>query len=417
MPWAFVMRHRQLFVSLCLLVSCLPCTALAADWPGFLGPERNGTSGDTGLLRQFPAGGPTVVWRRAVGPGYSGPVVVGDRLILFHYRRGHSMVECMSTQTGSSLWTTEYRSEFDGGMFRELGPRATPTIADGLVYTMDADSTMQCLDLATGNLLWRRALAKDYAIPEGYFGNSSSPLIEGELILVNLGAPQGAGLAAFDRHSGKTVWTTTNEEASYSSPVAATIGGQRYSLFFARGGLHAVDPRTGGQYFFFPWRPRLRQSVSAATPLVVGNRVMISASYGTGAALLEVADGRYQKVWTLHDVIDNHYNTCVYHEGHLYGIDGRQEGGARLRCVEWNTGTPAWTEDPFGCASIILADGRLVILNEKGQLILAAASSARYQEAGRASILKGTCRAHPALAGGQFYARDNEQLVRVDLRR
>ena len=410
-PMTWFRKTTFLIVGMALATS-----ASAADWPTFLGPNRDGRSDETGLASEFPKSGPPALWRRSVGAGFSGPVVAGDRLVLFHQVDEKMVVECMNAATGKTVWKKSYPTRFRAGYGSGPGPRATPTIADGHVFTMDPESVLQCLRLGDGELVWRRELAKEYEIPEGFFGVSSSPLVEGDALLVNLGAPAGAGLAALDRKTGKTIWTSTDDTAGYASPVAATIDGRRYAFFFARTGLHAVDPITGKQRFFFRWRARMNASVNAATPLVIGDRVFISSAYNVGATLLKVTPSGQEPLWKLQQVLSNQYNTCVVHDGHLYGIDGRADIGiASLRCVDIETGKPEWSEEGFGCATIVFAEGRLYLLNEQGILTVAPATPDGYRPTARVSILKPTCRAHPALANGRFHARNGRELVALDL--
>jgi outer membrane protein assembly factor BamB len=252
---------------------------------------------------------------------------------------------------------------------------------------------------------------------KGFFGVACSPLVEGDLVVLNVGGREGAGVVAFDRADGKVRWKATNDEAGYASPVAATINGRRYVLSFNREGLVGLDPADGKEQFRFRWRSRSHASVNAATPLVAGDEVFLSASYGTGAVLLKFAEGKPREAWSGDDVLSNHYATSVHHNGHLYGFDGRQEQTPRLRCVEWATGKVRWTQEDFGAGTILLAGDRLLVLTEKGELILAPATSEAFKAAARARVLKSTCRAYPALANGLLWARDQDTMVCLDLRR
>jgi outer membrane protein assembly factor BamB len=302
-------------------------------------------------------------------------------------------------------------------MFREVGPRATPTIADGAVFTLGGGGVLHCLDFDTGAVRWRRDLHVDFHVPESFFGVACSPLVAAGKVFINVGAPAGAAFVALDCRTGKTAWTSANDEASYSSPVVTDAGDKQFVLFFARSGLHGVDLETGASRFFLRWRARIDASVNAAAPLVIGNRVFISASYNTGAALLRLNADGYDTLWTRTGSLDCHYNTAVYHEGHLYGVDGRQEAGAQLRCVELRTGKPVWTQPGYGCAAIILAEARLWVLGERGHLELVDATPTQFRSRGRSAVLSGVCRAHPALANGRYYARSATELVCLDLRR
>ena len=243
-----------------------------------------------------------------------------------------------------------------------------------------------------------------------------SPLIEGNAVLLNVGGPNGSGIVAFERLTGKVLWKVTNDEASYSSPVAATIDERRYGLFFTRSGLVGIDPTTGKVQFDFPWRSRAAASVNAATPLVIGDMVFLSASYETGAVLLRVKDNKTEKLWASDDILSNHYATSVYHDGFLYGFDGRQEYGPRLRCVELKTGKVRWSEDHFGAGTVTLAGKHLLVLKENGELLVVPATSDGFKPVARTQILPNGVRAYPAVADGCLYARSKETLVSIDLR-
>ena len=388
----------------------------AADWPQFLGPTRDGVSAETDLLASWPKEGPPVLWQREVGDGYSGPVVAGSRLILFHRVENDEVVEALEAATGKAQWQFRYATGYRDDFGKGDGPRSTPLVAGGRVYTLGAEGRLHCLDLETGKKVWERALLDDYRVRKGFFGVATSPLLEGGLLLVNVGGT-GAGVVAFDKDTGKEVWRATSDGASYSSPVAATLDGVRHALFFTRDGLVSLDPRTGAVRFRKHWRSRLDASVNAATPLVLDGHLFLSACYGTGAVLLKVRRDGVDEVWSGDESMSNHYSTCVRVGDYLYGFDGRQEDGARMRCVEWKTGKVRWTRPDYGCGSMILADGRLIVFTENGDLVLVEPSPEAYRETARAAVLTGPCRAPLALADGRLYARDGRKLVCWNLKK
>jgi outer membrane protein assembly factor BamB len=391
---------------------CLCGSLLAADWPQWLGPERNGASVETGLLQSWPKEGPPVVWQREVGDGFSGPVVAGDWLILFHRVGDEEVVQALDTPNGRERWKFAYTTRYRDLLGKGNGPRSTPLVAGKRVYTLGAEGRMHCLELETGKQVWERALNDDYRVRQGFFGVGTSPLVEGNLVLVNVGGKEaGAGIVALDKDTGKEVWKATRDEASYSSPVVATLDGTRSVIFFTREGLQALDPATGAVRFGKHWRSRLDASVNAATPLVIDGHVFLTACYGTGAVLLKVRKDGVDEVWQSDDVLSEHYGTPVRQGEFLYGFDGRQEEGPRLRCVEWKTGKVRWTQEGFGCGSLVLADGNLFALTEAGDLILVEATASVYHEKARASVLGGPCRAQLALADGRLYGRGAGRLV------
>ncbi len=388
----------------------------SADWPQFLGPDRNGTCLGAGLASSWPKEGPRATWQMDVGRGFAGPSVRSGKLILFHRLEDQETIDCLDATNGLPTWRFQYPTLYRDDFGFDPGPRATPTIAEDRVYAVGAEGQVHCLDFATGKLLWNLNAKEQFQAPKGFFGIACSPLVRSGKVYLNMGGSEGRGIVALDSNTGRLLWKATDDEASYASPVALTLAGKPQVLFFTRSRLIALDEKTGLTRFDFPWRARAHASVNAATPLVMGDLIFVSASYQTGAALLRVTNGVPQKVWSSDDVLSNHYATSVHRDGFLYGFHGRQEYGQSLRCVELLTGQVIWSQEGFGAGSLIGADNTLIVLKEDGQLILAAASSDGYRELGRAQILPSGVRACPALADGNLYARSKDRLVCVSLR-
>ena len=417
-----LLRIRLAGLVVAVLLIWLPAGPLmgenaAADWPQFLGPTRDGLYSGPPLGKDWPKEGPPKLWEAKVGQGFSGPVVAAGKLILFHRLADKETVECFDAIHGQALWKKDYASDFrDTIRSEDDGPRSTPAIAGDCVFTFGAEGMLHCWRLGTGEKVWAVDVKSKFSVPNGFFGMACSPLVEGNAVLLNVGGRDGAGIVAFDKANGKVLWQATEDEASYSSPIAATIQKKRYAFFFTRKHLTAVEPATGKVVFEFPWTPRINASVSAATPLIVDDLIFISASYGAGAALLRFREPEPEKLWSGDDILSNHYATSVHHDGFLYGFDGRQEQGCNLRCVELKRGKVQWSQDGFGAGSILLAKDQMLILTEKGELIRALAAPAEFKANARAQILPFTARACPALAQGLFYARSKDKLVCLDLR-
>ncbi len=408
-------------LSLTFAVALSTATTIASDWPQFLGPTRNGVYSGAGLAETWPKDGPPVVWQKKVGQGFSGPVVAADKLIQFHRMNDQEIVECFEAQTGKSLWRFGYATAYRDDFGFDEGPRATPAIADGRVFTYGAEGVLNCADLATGRKLWSVDTKSEFHAPKGFFGIACSPLVEGEAVLLIVGGKSGAGIVSFNTRDGKVLWKASDDEASYSSPVAGPVGSRRCVFFLTRSALLAAQPADGKVLFQFPFRPPMRNSVTAATPLLIGDTVFLSASYGTGAALLQLSESAPRKLWASDDVLSNHYATSVHLSGFLYGIHGRTDPGfepsASLRCVELRSAKVMWEQPAFGAATLILAGDQLLVLTERGELIRAPASPTAFKPNARAQILPNQVRAHPALADGLFYARSKDRLVCVDLRK
>jgi outer membrane protein assembly factor BamB len=411
---------RRCAVVLCALF-LFGLSVSAHDWPQFLGPQRNGVYAGPPLATAWPASGPKKLWQKTIGTGFAGPVVAGDRLILFHRVNDEEVVDALDARTGAPRWHYAYRTTYRDDFGFDEGPRAVPVVAQNRVYTFGAEGQLHAIDFATGKEIWGVDTMRRFKVRKGYFGAAGSPLVDDGRVIANVGGEGNNGIVAFDAGTGAVLWTATNHEASYSSPVGATFGGKKAAVFFTRQGLVALDPTNGSVRFQKSWRSRSQASVNAATPLVVGDLIFVSATYETGAALLRVKDDALNEVWSGDEVMSNHYATSVAHNGILYGFHGRQEFNPSFRAVDLNTGKVRWSEDRFRAGTVTLAGDTLVILRETGELILAAASPQAFRPIARAQILPPALRAYPALADGLLFVRNSDtgghdSLVALDLR-
>lgn len=403
-------------VTLLVLTIAAAAQTLAADWPQYLGPARNGTYAGPPLLEMWGPSGPKVVWRKQVGQAFAGPAVVQNRVLLFHRVGNEEVLESLDAKTGAATWRYAYPTTYRDDFGFDEGPRAVPVVADGIVYTFGAQGQLHAVDLVKGTRVWSEDTMKRFNVPKGYFGAAGSPLVEGGRVIANIGGDK-AGIVAFDAKTGKVLWAATDDDASYSSGMAATIGGRRSAIFLTRDNLVGLDPATGSIQFQRRWRARIAASVNAATPLVVGNSIFVSAQYGPGAGVLRVEGAKLTDLWASDDVLSNHYATSVYHDGYLYGYHGRQEFGPSLRAVEFKTGTVKWSLDQFRAGSITLAGDRLLVIRESGEMILAPASPQAFKPLARAQVLPGVVRPLPAIADGFVFVRNENTLVCLDLRR
>jgi outer membrane protein assembly factor BamB len=418
----FVILSAMIFKSWRVLltfgVAVAVTCASASDWPQFLGPTRNGVYSGPTLAASWPKDGPTVLWQRKVGQGFSGPAVASNKLVLFHRVDDKETIECLDAKTGKAIWNFDYPTAYRDDFGFDEGPRATPAIADDHVYTYGAEGVVTCLDLASGKKIWGLNAKTDFRAPKGFFGIACSPLVESNAVILNIGG-DGAGIVAFDKSSGKILWKATNDQPSYSSPVAAIINDRRYLFVLTLANLVALDPANGKVLFQYPFRPPIRSSVTAAAPLVADDEVFLSASYGLGAVLLKITPDGPKKIWSGDDILSNHYATSVCLNGFLYGIHGRTDPGfeppASLRCVDLKTGKVRWQQEGFGAATLTLAGDQLFILTEKGELIRAPATPSAFKPLDHAQVLPTQVRAHPALANGFLYARSKDKLVCLDL--
>jgi outer membrane protein assembly factor BamB len=401
-----------------LAIACvalaLTAQAFARDWPQFLGPERNGVYRGPALSETWGARGPRVVWRKQVGQGFSGPVVAQGRVILFHRVSNQEVVESLDPRTGMTQWRYAYPTAYRDDFGFDEGPRAVPVVADGVVYTFGAEGQLHAIDLAKGTKVWSEDTMRRFKVAKGFFGAAGSPIVEDGRVIANVGGAE-AGIVAFEAKTGKVLWTATNHQASYSSAVSATFGTQRVAVFLTRAGVVGLDPASGRIVFERPHRARMAASVNAATPLVIGDLLFVSAEYGPGAALFRVNGSNLTPLWASDEALTNHYATSVHHNGFLYGYHGRQEFNPSFRAVELRTGKVRWSEDRFRAGSVTLAGDRLLIVREGGEMILAAASPDAFTPIARAQVLPATVRAFPAISDGFVYLRNENTMIALDL--
>jgi len=417
------------------------------DWPSFLGPTHDSKSAETGILKVWPPHGPPLVWEQRLETSYGMPTISGGRLFYFTRRGNQAVVTCVNSETGLFLWDFKYPTDYEDLYNYNNGPRGSPIVDGARVYSFGAEGRLHCLRAADGITLWEVDTQARFGVIQNFFGVGSTPLIEGPLLIVPVGGSpaasrdvppgrldqvegNGSGIVAFDKLTGEVRYQLTDELASYASPVAATIAGRRWCFVFARGGLVAFDPATGQQDFHFPWRASLLESVNASNPLVVENRVLISETYGPGAALLQVRPGGYELIWSdlekrRDKSLQTHWNTAIHHEGFVYGSSGRHENNAELRCLEWATGKVRWSEPGLSRASLMYADGHLICLTEDGELLLLEANPDRFKVVARSTLSRGVPRerlikkpawAAPILSHGLLYVRGGDRLVCLDFR-
>ncbi len=408
---------RRVTRLLCILaVLSIAIPAFAADWPQFLGPNRDGVYTGNDLADTWPAAGPPQIWERPVGEGFSNPVVANGRLILFHREGDQDVVEALDADTGKEIWSFSYPTDYRDNFGFSEGPRASPVVVAGQVYTFGAQGMLHCLQFVSGRKIWSLDTHREFGVRQGFFGASGTPLVEGPRIFLNVGGSDGSGLIALDKDTGRLLWKTGSDEASYASPVTAQLGGQQAILFFTRTGLVAARPRTGEILLQHRWRARSRNSVNAATPIVVDDAVFLSTSYGTGATVVRWEADVVRTLWASDEVLTNHYATSVQKDGILYGFHGRQEHSPSFRAADWKSGKVRWSEDRFGGGSVMIAGDRLLIQRENGELVIASATPERFEVISRAQILQGTVRAFAALADGLYYVRNGDTLVCVNLK-
>src|SRR5262245_38178479 len=294
-------------------------SAIGEDWPQWRGPRRDGVASGEGLQTDWPEDGPPVLWTARGGEGFSSLAIADGRLITIVQDGGDEVVLCLDAEKGRQLWRFAYAARFtrDG-----VGPRATPSVVGNHVYTLGARGHLYCLKTATGKEVWHRDLCADFDASLPVWGFACSPLVDGDLLLIHTGAP-GASVMALHRFTGKVRWKALDDPAGYSSPVLSMAGGVRQVLFLTGTSLVGLEPQTGRLLWRFPFETP--HEANAATPLVRGDYVFVSAGYNQGCALVRIVkndDGSLEarRVYK-NNLMRNHFSSSVFHGEHIYGFD------------------------------------------------------------------------------------------------
>lgn len=397
------MNARRL--SACLLLAALSFSVSAQDsfdWPQWRGPKRNGVSAEKDFLTAWPKEGPIRLWAAKVGVGLSSVSVVGSRLYTMGNVSDVDHVMCLDTANGKLVWDYKYPcTAADPNGYP--GPRCTPTVDGNLVFTVSRNGHVLCLSAANGALVWSKRIVDDFAgfIPQ--WGYAGSPLVEGELLILETGA-SGRSVVALEKKTGRLVWSNGNFAAGYASPIAFDLARDRAVAVFSAGGLTGRAVNNGRVLWHYNWRTQY--DVNAATPVIFEDKIFISSGYGSGCALLQMSANGIKQIWSNKNM-RNQMNACVLWQGHLYGFDDSQ-----LRCLDVITGAAKWSTPAYGKGSLMLADGRLLLYGERGRLGLAEASPEGFRELAAAQILGGNNTwAAPVLSNGRIYCRSAGDLV------
>ena len=380
--------------------------AVAADWPQWRGPARDGISAETELLEQWPVGGPPLLWKtNGLGEGYSSVAVSGGRVFTQGQKQRQQFIMALDEETGAKLWETPLGNSYRHG--RGNGPRGTPTVNQGNVYALGGEGSLICVEAATGKKLWYTHLLKRFGGRNTSWGISESPLVDGNRVIVNAGG-SGASVVALDKKNGNLIWKSQSDEAGYSSAVAAQAGG--ISHYIVLTGEAAVGLRADNGRLLWRYERVSNRTANVATPIVRGDYVFVSSDYGTGGALLELTADRGdiepREVYFNRDM-RNHYSSSVLVGDYLYGYSSRI-----LTCMNFKTGEVAWRDRSVGKGQLIHADGRLYLLSEDGVVGLVEATPEGYREKSRFSIGRGDYPTWtlPAIANGKLFLRDQDTL-------
>jgi outer membrane protein assembly factor BamB len=462
MPLPFSSRNTRLAIRLLSVVflawGVLAARGRADDWPQWLGPSRDGVWRETGLLEKFPANGPKVRWRTPIGMGYAGPAVangrvyVTDRVLPQGVQNpasgftnqtvdGQERVRCLDESTGKVLWTHSYDCTYRS-LGYPSGPRTTPSVADGKVYTLGTMGDLHCLDADSGKVIWSKNFVQDYHGKLGTWGCASHPLVDGAKLICLVGGPDSV-VVAFHKDTGKELWRALKAiQPGYAPPMIYEVGGQRQLILWDPESVNSLDPETGKVYWSVPFRIKAPPCMTISTPRVVGNHLFVTSFYDgslmlklnadkPGAEILWKAKGRSEEADDT-QALQSIISTPVLTEGHVYGVCSYGE----LRCLDAETGKRLWmtrqatTKDgkPMRWANAFLVPqgDRYFLFNELGDLIIARLTPQGYEEISRAHILEPTngmapppgrrvVWSHPAFANKSVYARNDKEIVCVSV--
>ena len=389
-------------------VLLLATAARADDWPQWRGPARTGISAETAWDDAFAS--PKIAWKAEVGIGFSSFSVAGGRVYSIGWADDQEHVVALDLESGKVLWKHSYASEI-GDKYFEGGPCSTPTVDGDRVYVMGRWGELFALEAATGKVIWSKDLRKETKVRTPDWGFAGSPLVLGNLIVLNMGE---AGLAV-EKTAGRIAWRSGDQEAGYSTPLPFSRGGVDYLLVSSGKHWIAVEPRNGKEAWRIPWVTMY--GVNAADPIVIGDLLFVTSAYGKGCGAFKMGAGAPVEVWTS-KVLSIQMSPPVLIHGHLYGVDGMGGKPSALKCVEPTTGEEKWSVSGLGCGTLSAAGGKLIVLSEKGELVVAPASPAGFKPTARARILDGRCWTPPVLSNGRLLCRTAAgDVVCLDLRK
>ena len=407
------MTSRQLSIIALLTLVC--SAAKSADWPQFLGPQRNGQSAETGLLKTWPAGGVKEVWRVSGGVGMSAVSVAQGRAYTMVQDATQQYLLALNAKTGAALWKAPIAKAYKNQ--QGDGPRASPTIVNKVAYVFTGEGVLAAVQAESGELLWSVNAPQKLGGKPADYGMSSSPLVVGKSVVVHPGAPQ-ATVAAFASQDGSLLWQAGSGAAGYSSPTLLTFNKVAQVVSFTGSAAYGIQPDSGQVLWQYPYRTEF--NCNTASPINVNGRLFLSAGENHGSVMVQVGTDKVSPLWESQgrrSVMRNEWQTSIHLDGYLYGFDNVGSAGpvSHLTCIDAKTGKQQWQETRFGKGNLISADGKLIIVTTKGELAIANADPQKYDEIGRQAVCEFTRQA-PSLAAGLLYLRDDQDIVCLDLR-
>jgi outer membrane protein assembly factor BamB len=386
----------------------------SANWTDFRGPNRDGRSQATSIRTSWPREGLPQLWKQPVGGGYASFVVVDGRAFTIEQRRNQEVVVAYDVATGRELWTNAWNANFQESMGGD-GPRATPTYHEGRVYALGAEGELRVVDAAKGTLIWRKNILAENGAGNLQWGMSAAPLIVDDKVIVLPGGSRGKSVVAYNKSTGEVVWGSQDDEQAYVSPMLVTLGGVRQILVVSATRAMGLTVDKGQLLWEYPWVTSM--GINVAQPITFqhnGNdRMFLSASYGTGAAVFELTrDGdqfRTKTIWE-NQRMKNKFTSSVLHNGFIYGLDE-----SILACLDVNTGEQKWKDGRYGYGQIVLAGDHIIVLTEDGEVALVRATPERHQEVARFQAIEGKTWNHPVVVADRLLVRNIQEMAAFDL--
>lgn len=401
--------------TIALLLFTTSAGVVADDWPVYRGPNHNGISTESGWKSSWSTP-PQTLWRAKVGLGHSSFAVAEGKVYTLGNSDNRDSVFCFDAVSGAEVWQYGYPAD-KGARFYEGGTHSTPTVdvASGTVYVLGKQGQLHALDADTGKVKWSKTIIGELKLGRkdvGTWGMGGSPLVIGDRLYVNAGA---AG-ACFDKNSGEVIWRSGGK-SGFSTPLPYDHDGKPALAFFSGRQVVGVDAKTGKPHWSFPWATQY--DVNAVDPIFFapGRTVFVSSGYNVGGGMHLIQGKSARPIWKTKEMI-NHFNTCVLIDGHLYGIHGHAgKTRGELRCVDARSGRVVWSDRSVGLGSLMVADGKLIVITENGTLLIGPLSQKGFRATGRTQMLGPKCWAAPVLANGLLYARNHRgDVACVDLR-
>jgi len=424
--------NRALAAMVVVCLSALSANFLRADdWPQWRGPNRDGVWHETGIVEKFEDKQLKLDWRARIGSGYSGPTIADGRVFVTDRLVEPSQVErvhCFDAKTGRELWTHTYDCRYSGVGY-EAGPRAAVTIDQGRAFALGAMGNLHCLDAANGAVIWKKDLLKEYHIQMPIWGIAAAPLVDGPLLIVQVGGEKSC-VVAFDKATGEERWKSLDDRASYSAPIIIQQAGRRVLVCWTGDSIAGLDPATGGVRWRYPFKPS-KMVLNVATPVVHGDRLFLTAFYDGSLMLrLDQKQPAVEEIWRKVGRDEQHtqalqsiISTPHFDGDNIYGVDSY----GQLRCLDAATGDRVWESQAavpkarWSTIHFVRNGSRMFLFNERGELIIAELSPGGYHEISRTQVIEpttgqlpqrgGVCWAHPGFADKHIFARNDRELV------